>query len=313
MRLYRKTKFIFCICILLAVCTRQVFASGYDVNQICSITLQLNELETSKAGVTFELYRVGRIVDKNMTYALTEDFKDSEIDLNDLQTMKAQKQAADSLAKQLRGKTAYTVGTTDNTGRATFHSIEQGVYLVIQKEKADYGVVMPFLVFVPYFDKIQMIWQYDLFVYPKGENQENPPSGEEMTSATENDGSSTETPPTEAQTPTTENNLSTESGFSTEEGTTSSTEGNTPPPPGAEATTETGGEGTTSSSEGENPSTQDSTTDGNTATTEQGGSKKKKPKTGDDSAMVVYFIAMLICFGIALELKKELPEGIHFD
>lgn len=298
---------MFCVCILLTVlCTCQVFASGYDINQICSITLQLNDLETSNAGVIFELYRVGQLNDDDKTYSLTGEFKDAGVNINNLQTMLEQRTVAESLAKQLEGKTPYAVATTDNTGRATFYSLKQGAYLFIQKEKADYGMVLPFLVFLPQYDEAQMMWQYDLIVYPKGSNHDNPPWGDETWITTEEISTGVEgATRTETETSTAESSSSTEKNTSTEKDTTGTTERKTST---TEKTTQTTEKVTAIAGNG------GGTVEGTLSITESNGaSDVNKPKTGDDSAVTECLAIMLICIGIAFQLKRKLPNDRHFD
>ena len=120
-------------------------------------------------GARFTAYQIARIA-SNGAYELLDDFSGVGIDLNagvksaDMLSA-AKKMAAIVKAKGLKGITA----TTDSNGKASFGTLDQGVYLVVQTdskgEAAKYSKADPFLINVPQFTDDEIV--YDVVAKPK--------------------------------------------------------------------------------------------------------------------------------------------------
>lgn len=120
--------------LLLGSIPQNVYAANeYQSGQSGSITVRLKDIGTDKNGAGFALYQIGEVAGGiNITYRLTES-------------------------------------TAGSDGTITFPSLEHGVYLVYQTAEAGYGVVDPFLVFLPYTNLDGDGWIYDVTASPKAE------------------------------------------------------------------------------------------------------------------------------------------------
>lgn len=130
-----------------------------------SITIQLEEGErgTSKEGVAFAYQKVADIV--NGEFELTEPFKQSNVDLNDLEYAKDLEKAAETLL-------AYAPDTkkkvqTNQQGIAMIENLDTGVYLLWNTGQYSYEIITPALVSVPKWDEDETQMQYDITVIPK--------------------------------------------------------------------------------------------------------------------------------------------------
>ena len=109
--------------------------------------------------------------DGDNVFVLTEDFKDSSLDLGAIGTEengspKLAAATAEYAAKNgIDGKTA----AIDGKGHAVFSELTLGLYVVVQTEPAEgYEPIRPFAVTVPYWDGTKLI--YDVTANPKPES-----------------------------------------------------------------------------------------------------------------------------------------------
>lgn len=151
-----------------------VYAQDYDSNRKGSITIQLNDIETKFPNVVFVCYKIAD-VDENFYRVITPELEDTAVDLNALETSGDYEAAAKKLASEV-GRTSVKgqKAETDESGKAVFSSLEQGIYLIVQTDKAAYGTVDPFLIGIPYTDD-ESKWVYDVQTKTKGEADQNEP------------------------------------------------------------------------------------------------------------------------------------------
>lgn len=155
---------------LLFVMTLSAEASApYDAQKKVVITLQLEDLGSPREGTVFSIYQVGKVVEgDHLVYSPTDEFINSGVDLSDLSQRDKQQQVIDAALTQLPPQATKTA-TAQADGIVVFPALEQGVYLVCQTETADYGVVDPFIVALPYTDESGSEWNYDIAVSTKAE------------------------------------------------------------------------------------------------------------------------------------------------
>lgn len=104
--------------------------------------------ETSVPGGSLSVYQVGYIHEENgnYSYQLTEDFAESQLTLENVQSAELAAGLAEyTVAHGLEGVTK----DIDDEGRVTF-DVEPGLYLLVQQDPArGYSAAKPFLVGVP--------------------------------------------------------------------------------------------------------------------------------------------------------------------
>ncbi len=124
-------------------------------------------------GGTLTAYLAAEAVNKDgdNIFVLTEDFKDSGLDLSAIETEengspKLAAAAVDYAARNgITGKTA----TIDDKGHAVFSELSLGLYIVVQTEPAKgYEPIRPFAVTVPFWDGTKLV--YDVTANPKPES-----------------------------------------------------------------------------------------------------------------------------------------------
>lgn len=146
-----------------------VWADDYQPGKKGSITIRLNDIGSYKGNVEFAVYQVGKPAgENNLQWQLTEKFAGCKVNLNELNTAEAQKEAANILEKAAASQTVDFTGKTDKQGVLSFPNLEQGIYLLRQTEKGAYGTVETFLAAIPYMIDGES-WIYDVPVSPKAE------------------------------------------------------------------------------------------------------------------------------------------------
>lgn len=156
--------------IMLILMSANSYAAGaYEPGRTGSIKIQLEDLGSNWEGSGFAIYQVGKVVSgKQLMFELTDDFKQTGIALNDLHYAAEQKEAAKACMASLP-QTALSSASSNAQGNLTFPDLEQGVYLICQTERAEYGIVEPFLVFLPYMNETNDGWTYDITTSPKSD------------------------------------------------------------------------------------------------------------------------------------------------
>lgn len=117
------------------------------------VSIQLQDIGTPMKNVEFRCYRVGQPVNESeqIAWELVSELEKTGVDLNQLKTASALHEAAKTLQKAVETeKLTGVAATTDNAGKLQFEGLDDGVYLVVQTNRAQYGWCEPFLAAVPY-------------------------------------------------------------------------------------------------------------------------------------------------------------------
>lgn len=125
------------------------------------------------SGVELTIYQVGRFTNHNKDQLeLTSLFKESKIDLNNLQTAEDQQIISEKLDSYI--ETYNILGTeakkTNTEGKAVFHSLDLGLYFVKTTSTKGRNVMIesePFLVSIPTRNAENLEWDYDILTAPK--------------------------------------------------------------------------------------------------------------------------------------------------
>lgn len=188
--------------------TQPVFADEtlsqtYDPDRTGSIKVCLDDIGTPRDGVSLYCYKIGstKLYENNLEGFFTlKIFESLQMDLNNLGDIAVHRAYADSLVSFIETNPHIKPemkGTTDAIGECTFGNLEQGVYLVVQKDSFDsYGTTEAFLMTVPYMENDQFI--FDIVTQTKGEKPVPP---------TETETSDTEPGDSQAETPDKEDNI----------------------------------------------------------------------------------------------------------
>lgn len=145
-----------------------VQAGIYQEGRRGSITVDMVHQGTPVAGLELLLYRVGSLGNGNyINFILDASLRDSGVDLNALTTAEASRAAADTLAKLVRESGIVPVSAvTDEKGRAVFPNLEQGMYLMVEKNIDEKVSISPLLAAIPYMEDGEN-WIYDITAAPK--------------------------------------------------------------------------------------------------------------------------------------------------
>lgn len=118
---------------------------------------------TDKQGVVFAYVKVADW--KDGTYELTEHFRTSTIDLEQIDTAEQMEKAASEFAVLMKEEDGNI--KTDEQGKAEVLGLETGVYLFAVKDYASYEEIVPFLVAIPTWNDYNKEMLYDIEVLPK--------------------------------------------------------------------------------------------------------------------------------------------------
>lgn len=121
-------------------------------------------------GAQFVLYEVGCLQDGKWT--ISETFHDTGVSLDSQEASDRKKQAEKLYAYAVKKKLQGTIQKTDASGIAVFENLEEGLYLIAQKEKLSYGeseffTTPPFLISIP--AEVDGKETYGVTVEPKSE------------------------------------------------------------------------------------------------------------------------------------------------
>ena len=98
-----------------------------------------------------------------------EEYRGSEVDLNEVNHAEELGEAAEMLAEYVKdtGGTAEKSDLTDHRGEVHFTGLEPGVYLIRGEENPAYDVILPALAAVPTFHEVEGAMLYSVEVEPK--------------------------------------------------------------------------------------------------------------------------------------------------
>lgn len=129
-----------------------------------SIKISLSDTSTKndKSNVKFSISKVADVVKGE--YVLTENYKNSGVDLNNLKSANDLDIAANLLKK---GAVTDKTLVTDAYGVCNVDDLDVGVYLLYAQDIANYENITPFLVSIPVWDESSKSMSYDVNVIPK--------------------------------------------------------------------------------------------------------------------------------------------------
>jgi len=122
-------------------------------------------------GMKFDVFQVAGIGDGG-DYELLSVYTRSKVDFNNIESAKENIRAATILSRLAVNQKPVSTVTTDKNGKASVGSVENGIYLFVQKDAQgtakDYTTLDPFLVAAPQFNEDGTI-TYDVVAKPKPE------------------------------------------------------------------------------------------------------------------------------------------------
>ena len=129
-----------------------------------SITIKLADAKNnqSKEGVEFSISKIADI--EGGLYKVKDDYKSVEVDLNNIKTANDLELAAELFKKV--AKTDNLMKTNAN-GECNIEDLDVGVYLVYDKNIANYDNITPFIVSIPSWNEKDKSMSYDIQVIPK--------------------------------------------------------------------------------------------------------------------------------------------------
>ena len=129
-----------------------------------NIEIQLSEHREGKISYS----KVGNMVDG--LFVLEDEFENSQVDLNALQTAEQLEKAAQSLIPFVQRGTVVTI----EEEKVLLRDLEEGVYLIHSFGERD-KEMLPTLVFLPTWMEQEQEMKYDVTVIPKYGEKQNPP------------------------------------------------------------------------------------------------------------------------------------------
>lgn len=172
---------------------------SFDSTQKGSIQIQMNNQETGKAmsGISFRISKVASI--ENGKYSLSDEYKDSGVDLSSIKNSKDVEQAINKLEKVQNIR--YFEDKTNDIGVCEFYGLTLGVYLITPVNELDDIVISSSLVSVPEYDSVSG-YMYQVQVLPKytlSKDEEHPDTGKTQTEDKEQSKKDEESPNTSVE------------------------------------------------------------------------------------------------------------------
>lgn len=147
--------------------TNTLFAEENKSGELI-ITLEDGEQGTTKENVYFNLIKVGAI--KNGIYYQLEQFKNCDIELNEIKTADQLEEASYKYDLLVKSKSIKgVVKNTDKNGVVKFNNLEEGVYLVNIIDNENYDNISSFLISIPTFNEVTKNMDYTIKAIPKHE------------------------------------------------------------------------------------------------------------------------------------------------
>lgn len=129
-----------------------------------SIKLEDTEDKSSKSNVKFAMTKVADIEDGE--YHLTDIFKATNIDLNNIKTSNELELVAQKLTKIASPDHELV---TDKDGYCNINDLDVGVYLFYPEDTSKYDQITPFIISIPTYSDSDKMMLYDINVIPKHE------------------------------------------------------------------------------------------------------------------------------------------------
>lgn len=147
-------------------------AATYEPERKGSFTLTLKEVSDGEENllpdIELKLYKVGTFEHNGYShFLLVSSLAATSVDLGQLTTADDTVAAAKKLAEAVGTSSIVPeVAVTGADGVAVFDNLEQGMYLIVQGESAEYVEVAPMLLSIPYMESAE-VWLYDVEAFPK--------------------------------------------------------------------------------------------------------------------------------------------------
>lgn len=154
-------KYLLIIGMLFLLCPLSVSAAKGNLE------IQLSEKDSGMISYA----KVGSMI--NGEFVLEEEFQESKVDLNSLETAKELEEAARTLVKYEK---AGSLVALEEDGTTLIQDLEEGVYL-LHTYDTNGKEICPTLVFIPTWMENEEKMRYDITVIPKYREVENPDTG----------------------------------------------------------------------------------------------------------------------------------------
>lgn len=157
------TLIISTVFLLISIAGFSAFAAQNDIDinkpGDISITMQHNSELVTDGNLVLHLVGEIDVQPGKMNFVLSEEFKNSKVDLSDISDTKI---AESLLAYANKNKIAGTEIIVDENGGAKFSDLKPALYLISQtKAAAGYNTFVPFIVSVPMHNGSQYLYHID--------------------------------------------------------------------------------------------------------------------------------------------------------
>ena len=128
--------------------------------------------------VEMHLSKVADIVEGE--YVLRPNYKDLNIDINNIESAESLKNVSDMLAK-CNNIDAYTI-VTDKHGEGKFENLEEGIYILTAEAKDGFKEISATMVKLPFYDESTNNFEYNIICEPKIvlDKPDSPKTGDNM-------------------------------------------------------------------------------------------------------------------------------------
>lgn len=131
-----------------------------------SITLTLGQGQdlTSVEDVEISCSKVADLIDGE--YILLDDFKDTDVDLNNIETAEQLQETAEKLQDLVKDD---YIQYSDEQGIVSFEDLKVGVYLIKALDTTNYDELTPTLISIPTYNELLETMDYHIQIEPKHE------------------------------------------------------------------------------------------------------------------------------------------------
>lgn len=136
-------------------------------NGLGSISITLDDSADGRSKENVKLGVVPIATIENGEYVISDVFKDSGIDLNNIKTANEMVEKANQLSEMIPEDMEVKELVTNEAGKAFYADVPVGVYLVYVIDVNEYEFIEPFMLSIPTWDDTDELFIYDLDVYPK--------------------------------------------------------------------------------------------------------------------------------------------------
>ena len=131
-----------------------------------SITVRIPPVKDENVeNIEILIYKVADIVESE--YVLRADYKDVDVDLNNIDSGESYKKAADIFMKATLGKENLIRLYTDENGEVVADNLEEGVYIVLSKANNKIGNLSTAIIDIPHWNEVSNVMEYNIVCEPK--------------------------------------------------------------------------------------------------------------------------------------------------